>query len=86
MGLQGHASQDGDLTPGLIAMAQSWVEDVALPSFRAGGASPAPLEAWFGSPQVKLYLMVRASMPSHTHPFNPPAVLMGVLAGPRLSH
>ena len=70
--LQGHASEDGDLTPGLIAMAQSWVEDVALPSFRAGGASLAPLEAWFGCPQVKLYLMVRASTPSHTHPFNLP--------------
>ena len=63
-GLQGHASEDGDLTPGLIAMAQSWVEDVALPSFRGSAASLPSLDSWFESPQVKLYLMVRASAPS----------------------
>lgn len=61
--MQDRASEDGDLTPGLIAMAQSWVEDVALPSFRGCGGSLAPLDLWFERPQVKLYLMVRASLP-----------------------
>ncbi len=62
-GLQGHASEDGNLTPGLIAMAQSWVEDVALPSFRGCGTRLPSLGSWFESPQVKLYLMVRTSAP-----------------------
>ena len=61
--LQGHASEAGDLTPGLTAMAQSWVEDVALPSFRGSSASLAPLNTWFENPQVRMYLMVRASAP-----------------------
>ena len=68
MGLQGHASEGGDLTPGLTAMAQSWVEDVALPSFRGGGASLAPLDTWFENPQVKIYIMVRPSAPPKALP------------------
>ena len=61
--VQGNAAEDGDMTPGLIAMAQSWVEDVALPSFRGSGGSMPLLNNWFESPQVKLYLMVRAFAP-----------------------
>lgn len=41
-------------------MAQSWVEDVALPSFREGDEGKPALDGWFASSQVKLYLMVSA--------------------------
>ena len=61
--LQAHAREDGDLTPGLLAMAQSWTEDVALPSFRGSGVAVPPLSSWFDSPQVKLHLMVRTCLP-----------------------
>ncbi len=84
-GLQGHASGDGDLTPGLMAMAQSWVEDVALPSFRANGASMPPLDSWFESPQVKLYLMVRASPHSHSK-HNMAAGALQPLFSPSMHH
>ena len=56
--LQAHAREDGDLTPGLLAMAQSWAEDVALPSFRGSGMAAPSLSSWFGSSQVKLHIMV----------------------------
>lgn len=58
--LQANAADDGDMTPGLLAMAQSWIEDVAVPSFRGSGATTPTLDGWFDSSQVKLYLMVRA--------------------------
>ena len=63
--LQAHAREDGDLTPGLLAMAQSWAEDVALPSFRGSGSAAPPLSSWFDSSQVKLHLMVSTCLPLH---------------------
>ncbi|GFR46493.1 hypothetical protein Agub_g8071 [Astrephomene gubernaculifera] len=50
----------GDLRPGLRALAARWLEGVALASFRdTAGQSVAPLEqAWFGNPRVAAYVQV----------------------------
>jgi hypothetical protein len=44
---------------GLAALAQAWLDDVALPRFRWPSATgPVSLAAWFDSPQALLYIKV----------------------------
>jgi hypothetical protein len=56
---QARATEDGDLFPGLLAMSQSWLEDVAVSSFRAVPGATASLDAWFSDPRVALYHKVQ---------------------------
>ncbi|EIE25406.1 hypothetical protein COCSUDRAFT_61625 [Coccomyxa subellipsoidea C-169] len=51
--------EDGDMLPGLVALAQSWLDDVALSSFRRSSTKAADLDTWFANPQVTLYLKSR---------------------------
>ncbi len=46
------------MLPGLVALAQSWLDDVALSSFRRSSNQAADLDTWFANPQVTLYLKV----------------------------
>lgn len=55
---QAQAGEDGDLLPGLLALTQSWLEDVPFSSFRRVTGSVPPLDSWFSAPQVTLYLKV----------------------------
>lgn len=55
---QAQAGEDGDLLPGMVALAQSWLDDVAFTSFRRSSSKPADLDTWFTTPQVTLYLKV----------------------------
>lgn len=48
-----------DLLPGICALAQQWLGDVALPGFRGMPASAASLNAWFTNRQVVEQLKVR---------------------------
>ena len=46
---------------GLAALAQAWLDDVALPRFRwPSDTLPVALDAWFDSPQALLYIKVLA--------------------------
>lgn len=55
---QAQAGEDGDLLPGMVALAQSWLDDVAFSSFRRTSSKPPDLDTWFTTPQVTLYLKV----------------------------
>ncbi|KAK9908710.1 hypothetical protein WJX75_001848 [Coccomyxa subellipsoidea] len=55
----GQVGEDGDLLPGLVALAQSWLDDVAFGSFRRSSSKPADLDSWFANTQVTLYLKSR---------------------------
>ncbi|BDA41990.1 probable protein ACCUMULATION AND REPLICATION OF CHLOROPLASTS 6, chloroplastic [Coccomyxa sp. Obi] len=57
--VQAQAGEDGDLLPGMLALAQSWLDDVAFTSFRRSSSKPADLNTWFTTPQVTLYLKSR---------------------------
>lgn len=59
---QAHAGEAGvDMRTGLAALAQAWLDDVALPRFRwPADTPPVALGAWFGSPQALLYIKVPA--------------------------
>lgn len=62
--MQARAGKDGDLQPGLAALAQSWLDDVALPAFRwPSTASAVSLDSWWDTPQVLLYLKVPPVLP-----------------------
>ena len=56
--MQAQAGENGDLLPGMLALAQSWLDDVAVSSFRGSSSKPADLDTWFTTPQVNLYLKV----------------------------
>lgn len=76
------------MLPGLVALAQSWLDDVALSSFRRSSTKAADLDTWFANPQVTLYLKVtcRPSLvPLHRFTSLPIiARLYPILAGPVL--
>lgn len=81
-GWQGQVGEDGDLLPGLVALAQSWLDDVAFGSFRRSSSKPADLDSWFANTQVTLYLKV-----THRHsPFFSAALLDSCLHLPTLVH
>ena len=48
-----------DLLPGICALTQQWLGDVALPGFRGMPATAASLNAWFTNRQVVQQLKVR---------------------------
>ena len=47
-----------DLLPGLCALAQRWLADVALPGFRDAPSQAGSLADWFDDRRVALYLQV----------------------------
>ena len=47
-----------DLLPGLCALAQGWLTDVALPGFRDAPSQAGSLADWFDDRRVALYLQV----------------------------
>ena len=52
-------SSQEDLLPGLCALAERWLADVALPGFRAAAPAQAgTLKDWFDDRGVSLYLQV----------------------------
>ena len=53
-----------DLLPGLCALAQQWLADVALPGFRDAPSQAGSLADWFDDRRVALYLQV---IPCHHH-------------------
>lgn len=57
----------GDLLPGLCALAQQWLRDVALPGFRDMPAHSASLTDWYSDKRVSLYLQVQFVTHLHYH-------------------
>ncbi len=53
-----------DLLPGLCALAQRWLADVALLGFRDAPSQAGSLADWFDDRRVALYLQV---IPCHHH-------------------
>ena len=51
-----------DLLPGICALVQQWLGDVALPGFRGMPATVASLNAWFTNRQVVEQLRVREDL------------------------
>ena len=56
--VQAHSPSADDLLPGLCALAQQWLEDVLLLSFRCCADATPSLDAWFGDGRVRLHLQV----------------------------
>lgn len=57
-GLQDACPNPDDLLPGLCALAERWLGDVALPGFREAPPSSGSLADWFDDRRVALYLQV----------------------------
>ncbi|PSC72514.1 ACCUMULATION AND REPLICATION OF CHLOROPLASTS chloroplastic [Micractinium conductrix] len=57
-----------DLLPGMCVLAQRWVADVALGSFRGTQGAPFSLEGWFEDEGVRRYLMRRQMGPAAASP------------------
>lgn len=49
-----------DKMPGVRALVQSWLQEVALGTSLGSASRPADLAAWAEAPRVKFYLQVRA--------------------------
>eukprot|EP00891_Asterochloris_glomerata_P001556 jgi/Astpho2/1556/fgenesh1_pg.00026_%23_38_t len=64
-----------DLLPGICALAQQWLGDVALPGFRGMPASAGSLNAWFTNRQVVEQLKVAMPAPTPAGPDAPDRVL-----------
>ena len=47
-----------DLLPGLCALTEKWLADVALPGFRGSPSRTGTLTDWFQDRRVSLYLQV----------------------------
>ena len=47
-----------DLLPGLCALTEKWLAEVALPSFRGSPSQTGTLTDWFQDRRVSLYLQV----------------------------
>ena len=61
--LQEACSSPDDLLPGLCALAQRWLGDVALPGFRDAPANSGTLTDWFNDRGVAMYLQVSCLQP-----------------------
>lgn len=61
--LQDACVTSGDLLPGLCALAQQWLKDVALPSFRGMPQQVVSLSDWYNDRGVALYLQVCLVLP-----------------------
>ena len=59
--LQAACPSGDDLLPGLCALAQQWLTDVALPGFRDSPAHSGSLTEWFDDRGVAMYLQVSPS-------------------------
>ncbi len=62
--MQDACTNPDDLLPGLCALAQRWLADVALPGFRDAPSQAGSLADWFDDRRVALYLQV---IPCHPH-------------------
>ena len=51
-----------DLLPGLCALTEKWLGDVALPGFRDAPSQTGTLTDWFQNRRVSLYLQVSMSL------------------------
>ena len=56
--VQDACSSPDDLLPGLCALAERWLGDVALPGFRGAPPQIGTLTDWFDDRRVSLYLQV----------------------------
>lgn len=56
--MQDACPNSDDLLPGLCALAQRWLADVALPGFRDAPSQAGSLADWFDDRRVALYLQV----------------------------
>lgn len=56
--MQDACATPDDLLPGLCALAQRWLADVALPGFRDAPPQNGSLADWFEDRHVALYLQV----------------------------
>ena len=63
MHLQAACMESDDVLPGLCALAQQWLQEVALPGFRSMPQHPVSLTDWYNDRKVSIYLQVTGLAP-----------------------